>query len=275
MKKLKSLFERCVHKFYRITLVVLGYCLSTGLVQAQERMAQIMIDRGNSQLSAFVPVLVMANSQALATVVLLPGGDAGTGKMIAGKPSSGNFLSRSREFFYEAGFNVVVAYRPSDLSNLEYDYRTSKAHIAEIEKVLAFAKQEFGKPVWLVGTSRGSVSATATAIALGSSQVQGLVLTSSVTSKKDGAIGSQAIATLQMPTLVVHHKNDACHICVPAEAAKIVDSLTAAPMKRFVMIEGGANPQGETCAAKHWHGFINFEKETVNVITSWIKNPQN
>ena len=82
MRKLKSLFERCVDKFYRVAIVVVGYYLFTGLftglVQAQERMAQIMIDRGNSQPSALVPVLVMANSQALATVVLLPGGDAGT-----------------------------------------------------------------------------------------------------------------------------------------------------------------------------------------------------
>jgi hypothetical protein len=275
MRKLKSLFERCVDKFYRIALVALGYCLFTGLVQAQERMDQIALDRGSPGSPAFIPALVMTNPQAVATVVLLPGGDAGTGKIIAGKPSSGNFLSRAREFFHAEGFNVVVAYRPSDLAGLEYDYRTSRAHITEIEKVLSFAKKEFGQPIWLIGTSRGSVSATAAAIALGPTQVQGLVLTSSVTSKKDGAIGSQAIATLQMPTLVVHHKNDACHICVPAEAAKIVDSLTAAPIKRFVMIEGGANPQGETCAAKHWHGFINFEKETVNVITSWIKNPQN
>ena len=30
----------------------------------------------------------------------------------------------------------------------------------------------------------------------------------------------------------------------------------------------------DVCAAKHWQGFINCEKETVKVITDWIKSPQ-
>ena len=118
------------------------------------------------------------------------------------------------------------------------------------------------------------MSGTATAIALGDSEVQGLVLTSSVTSKKTGAITSQNIGTLTIPILVIHHKNDACKICVPHEASRITSELRSAPVKKFVMIEGGSNPQGDPCEAKHWHGFINYEKETVKLITDWIKNPQ-
>jgi predicted alpha/beta hydrolase family esterase len=241
------------------------------LASAQESMIDIDIGRSGASLPAYA----MQHPQAIATLVLLPGGDAGSGKIINGKPTSGNFLSRSRDYFQAEGFNVVVAYRASDLRGLEHEYRTSKKHIAEIEKVVEFAKKEYGKPVWLVGTSRGSVSATATAIALGKTQVDGLVLTSSVTSKKDGAISTQNIASIQMPTLVVHHKNDACHICVPEEARKIVNDLTKASAKKFILIEGGSDPEGEVCAAKHWHGFINFEKETVQAITAWIKSPQN
>jgi pimeloyl-ACP methyl ester carboxylesterase len=244
--------------------------LSTA-VSAQESMIDIDIGRSG----ASIPAYSMRHPQAVATLILLPGGDAGSGKIIDGRPTSGNFLSRSREYFQAQGFNVVVAYRASDLRGLEYEYRTSKKHISEIEKVIAFAKKEYGKPVWLVGTSRGSVSATATAIALGNTQIDGLVLTSSVTSKKDGAIRSQNIGSIQMATLVVHHKNDACHICVPEEARKIVDDIVQAPVKKFILIEGGSNPEGEVCAARHWHGFINFEKETVQAITAWIKSPQN
>jgi pimeloyl-ACP methyl ester carboxylesterase len=238
---------------------------------AQESMIEIDIERNG----ASIPAYVMRHPQAVATLVLLPGGDAGSGKIINGKPASGNFLSRSRDFFQTEGFNVVVAFRPSDLRSLEYEYRTTRKHIAEIEKVIAFAKKEYGKPVWLVGTSRGSVSATAAAIALGNTQIDGLVLTSSVTSKKDGAISTQNIASIQIPTLIVHHKNDACQICVPEEARKIVAELAKAPKKKFILIEGGAHPEGDVCSARHWHGFINFEKETVQAITTWIKSPQN
>jgi pimeloyl-ACP methyl ester carboxylesterase len=216
----------------------------------------------------------MPNPNATATLILLPGGDAATGKIVEGKPGSGNFLSRSRDDFFAANFNVIVVYRASDMNDLDYRYRVSKEHVGELAKVIAYAKQNFGKPVWLVGTSRGTVSGTAAAIALGESAVQGLVLTSSITSIKTGAISTQNIASLKIPTLVVHHKNDACNLCVPAEASRITDYLKSAPVKKFIMIEGGSNPSGDPCAARHWHGFINFEKETVKMITDWIQNPQ-
>ena len=247
-------------------------CLAMG-VHAQatkEGMLQLDLGRGEARL----PVYVMPHPQATATLILLPGGDAGTGKIVDGQPQSGNFLARSREDFFKSGFNVLVVFRASDLNQLDYGYRVSKSHVAELAKVIAYAKEVWGQPVWLVGTSRGTVSGTATAIALGPDQVQGLVLTSSVTSKKIGAIASQNIASLKIPTLVVHHKNDACSICVPSEAARITADLQSVPVKKFVMVEGGSDPQGDPCAAQHWHGFIHFEKETVKLITDWIQAPQ-
>ena len=239
-------------------------------VRAEEAMVQMDIGRGDARL----PVYVMSNPEATATIILLPGGDAGTGKIVDGKPVSGNFLSRSRGKFLAENFNVLVVYRASDLSGLDYGYRVSKEHVAELAKVIAYAKENFAKPIWLVGTSRGTVSGTATAIELGDSQLQGLVLTSSVTSKKTGAIATQNIATLKVPTLVVHHKYDACKICVPYEASRITSELTSAPIKKFIMIDGGSDPEGDPCEGKHWHGFVNYEKETVKVISDWIKNPQ-
>lgn len=251
-------------------LTTLVFSLLTLSALAEEGMVQMDIGRGEARL----PMYVMSQRGAIATLILLPGGDAGTGKVTDGKPGSGNFLSRTREEFFAENFNVIVVYRPTDLSGLDYDYRVSKDHIGEIAKVIAYAKQQFDRPVWLIGTSRGSVSGTATAIALGDAEVQGLVLTSSVTSKKTGAIATQNIGSLKVPTLVVHHKNDACKICVPYEASRITAELKSAPFKKFIMIEGGSDPQGDPCAAKHWHGFINYEKETAKRITDWIKDPR-
>lgn len=252
-------------------LAMVGMACFFWAAQAQESWVQMDIGRGDARLPAYV----MPNPNAVATLILLPGGDAGTGKILDGKPTSGNFLVRTRGEFHAAGFNVMVVFRASDLSELDYGYRVSKEHVAELAKVIAYAKQNFGKPVWLIGTSRGTVSGTAAAIALGESQVQGLVLTASVTSRRTGAIATQNIASLKTPTLVVHHKNDACRICVPYEASRITADLKSSPVKRFVMIEGGSEPEGDPCEAKHWHGFINYEKETAKLITDWIKNPQN
>lgn len=252
------------------SLLALLCLLATTWTLAQEGMVHIDIGRGDARLPAYV----MPHPSATATLILLPGGDAGTGKIVDGQPGSGNFLSRTRSDFHAANFNVIVAYRASDLNGLDYSYRISKEHVDELAKVIAYAKQRFSQPIWLVGTSRGTVSGTAAAIALGNAEVQGLVLTSSVTSKKPGAIATQNIASLKIPVLVMHHKYDACKICVPSEASRITADLKSAPVKKFILVEGGSDPEGDPCEAKHWHGFIRYEKETVKLITDWIMNPR-
>ena len=236
---------------------------------AQSGMRELPLGRGD----AFLPVYVAGNPQAKATVILLPGGDAGIGRVKDGEPGSGNFLVRTREMFREAGFNVVVAFRASDLKDLDYRYRAGPAHMGELDKAVELAAREFGKPIWLVGTSRGTVSGTAAAIALGP-KVAGLVLTASVTNRAFGAVPTQDTGRIQVPVLVVHHQRDACRICVPEEARRMVAGFRSAPVRKFMMIEGGSDPEGDPCEARHWHGFINFEKETVKLITDWMHKPQ-
>jgi hypothetical protein len=256
-----------------IHIALLALALAVGsAASADEKFVKLDISRGEARM----PMYVISNDQATATLVLLPGGDGGVGGRENGKPGSTNFLSRSRDLFAAEGFNVIVIYRPSDLSGLDYGYRISKEHIAEIGKAIAYAQAEFHKPVWLVGTSRGTVSATAAAIALGDA-VQGLVLTSSVTGGKHvvGSVPSQDLDRLKIPTLVVHHKNDACKVCVPYAASRIVSDLKAGPFKKFVLVDGGSDPSGDPCGGQHWHGFPNYEKETVKIITAWVKSPTN
>lgn len=166
-------------------------------------------------------------------------------------------------------------FRPTDLTDMENGYRVSKQHVQEIQQVIRFAKNEFNQPVWLVGTSRGTVSATATAIETGEFEIAGIVLTSSITAKKNQGITSQDIAKIKVPVLVVHHQNDECKICNPEDARQIIKGLTDSPISKFVLVNGGYGAMGNPCEAQHWHGFINYEKETVKLISSWIKNPTN
>lgn len=254
-------------KLFLLPLVFLAF---SKLAFAEEMFFKFRLTRG-----ADLPVYEMSQVGGVATLILLPGGDAGSGKIIEGKPTSGNFLSRSRDLFYKQGFNILVMYRASDLNAMDYSYRVSGDHIKEIEELVNYSKKKFNKPVWLVGTSRGTVSGTAAAIALGKDMVDGLVLTSSVTSKKVGAISSQQVDRIMSPVLVVHHANDSCKICVPWEASRIVNQLKSSPIKKYVELTGGHSPEGDPCEAKHWHGFINYESEAVKLISDWIKNPNN
>jgi pimeloyl-ACP methyl ester carboxylesterase len=236
---------------------------------AYEKFTAVDLGRGN----ATAPLYVLSNPSAKATLILLPGGNADTGKIAEGKPNSQNFLARSKDLFQSEGFNVVVMFRPTDLTDLETEYRVSKQHVQEIRQVIRFAKNEFNQPVWLIGTSRGTVSATASAIQSGDAEIAGLVLSSSVTTKKNQGVSSQDISKIKVPVLVIHHQNDECRICNPDDAAQITKGLTSSPISNFVLVSGGFGPSGNPCEAKHWHGFINYENETVKLISNWIKNP--
>jgi hypothetical protein len=73
---------------------------------------------------------------------------------------------------------------------------------------------------------------------------------------------------------VVHHAQDACPLCKPHEVPAILRGLTNAPVKKEIMLNGGANPTGHVCEALHWHGFIGMEREAVDGMAGWIKAPR-
>lgn len=212
---------------------------------------------------------------AKATVFLFPGGAGGFGKFEDGKATGMNFLVRSELYFIANGFNVAIFGRPSDSQDMDYADRISDTHLTDVHKVLEFVKQKADVPVWLVGTSRGTVSATAAAINL-PSEMAGVVLTSSVVSyKKPGAVPKQDLDRIKVPVLVLHHAKDACPLCQPHEVPAILRGLKNAPIKKEIMVSGGGNPTGNVCEALHWHGFIGAERETVDLIANWIKAPSN
>ena len=221
-----------------------------------------------------VPVFYMRRDFATATVILLPGGAGGFGQLIDGKPSGQNFLVRSRDYFAEAGLNVAVMGRASDKSDLDFADRISPEHMQDIKSLVEFLKKDTGLPVWLVGTSRGTVSATAAAIAFGNESLAGIVLSASVVSySKTGAVPKQELEKIRIPVLVLHHEKDGCKICAPHEVPAITKGLKNAPVKKQVFVSGGENPTGDPCEALHYHGFIGMEKSAVDLITTWVKSP--
>jgi pimeloyl-ACP methyl ester carboxylesterase len=215
----------------------------------------------------------MKRDGAVATLVLLPGGGGGIG-LRDGVPTSRNFLVRTRDNFAAHGFNLAVVIRPSD-KELDYDARVTPEHIKDLREVVGHVKKDTGLPVWLIGTSRGTVSAAAAAIAFGNEELAGIALTSSVTSRKrTGNLPGQRLEAIRIPVLVVHHEKDACSVTIPTHAPWIIDGLKNAPVKKLVMVSGGSNPMGDPCENQHWHGFIGMEKEAVEIVAGWIKNPK-
>lgn len=140
--------------------------------------------------------------------------------------------------------------------------------MTDIARVLAFEREQSAPPAWLVGTSRGTVSAIAAAIRM-SEQIAGLA----VSAKKPGAVPAQNLAAITVPVLILHHSEDACPICGPRGVPAILNGLTHAPVKKLLMVSGGQDPSGNVCEALHRHGYVGMEKEAVEQIADWIRAP--
>jgi hypothetical protein len=103
----------------------------------------------------------------------------------------GNFLVRSREKFAAYPLIVAVIDAPSDRNSgdaLSNAFRQSVEHVQDLGAVVAYLRKEFNLPVWLVGTSRGTVSAVAGTIGLKTNGPDGIVLSSSLVSSGDGQL---------------------------------------------------------------------------------------
>jgi pimeloyl-ACP methyl ester carboxylesterase len=217
---------------------------------------------------------VMPRPGATATVVLLTGGSGGLG-MKDGVPTSGNFLVRTRDDFAAAGFNVALAGKPSDRGDLDAGFRASSAHVADLRILVEKLRKDFGKPVWLVGTSLGTVSAAAAAIELDPSALAGIVLTSTLTNaRRFRSVPDLSLGDIRVPVLVMHHKRDACPSCVADETDRVMSGLKRAPVKKLVLVDGGGGARGDPCEPMHYHGYIGMEKEAVAIITGWIRDPK-
>ena len=218
---------------------------------------------------------LMERPGATATVMLLPGGEGDIGAVTGGPPRSKNFLVRTRAMFADAGFNVAVLGKPSDQDDLTLAFRASGDHVEDLRVIAERLRAQLGKPVWLVGTSRGSVSAAAAGARLDPPAIAGLVLTSSVTYTRTGvATPNLPLMDVRVPVLVMHHKRDACRDCDPREAHLITDRLTGVPVKKLLLVDGGGDPSGGVCQPMHYHGFIGIEAEAVKQITDFVKDPQ-
>lgn len=216
----------------------------------------------HSRPGVTLPILFQPAAAPVASVVLLPGG-AGIIAMV-----EHNFLLRVRSEFSAQGISTAIIDAPSDQGGrLSTDYRTSAEAAQDLAMVIAFLKSKAAAPVWLVGTNRGSISAANGAARLGPSQVSGLVLTSSVWNGVDRV----PLASIAVPTLIVHNRDDGCRQSPSGGAEPALASLTAAPAKQLVFVSRGI-AHGNPCGALSAHGYYGIERQVVPIVIAWIKS---
>jgi hypothetical protein len=209
----------------------------------------------------------------VASLVLFPGSQ---GKLSGYGPAnlrSGNFLVRSRDLFVARGFTVAVMDAPSDESSGMSDgFRVGKAHRGDIAATIAWLRQHSAAPVWLVGTSMGTLSAAngGTLVAGGP---DGIVLTSSVTRESKrvhNSVYDAGPSFVKVPTLLVHNREDGCVICPFSDIPDLLERFKYTPRKQLIAVQGGDTPISEPCEALSRHGYLGIETQVVAAIADWI-----
>jgi predicted alpha/beta-hydrolase family hydrolase len=213
---------------------------------------------------------VPETGKAQAVTVLFPGGDGRTDleRETARKAlESGNYVVRSRRLLTGNGIAAAVVDVPSDrTSGMDDEFRLGAAHAEDIAKVIADLKTRFpGLPVFLVGTSRGTISAASIGKRLGAA-VDGVVLTATLflASGREPGLSGFDFATIPSPLLFVHHVNDGCTYTPYASAKRVADRYP------LVSVSGGNPPQSKPCQAMSQHGFLGREAQTVDAISKWV-----
>lgn len=221
-----------------------------------------------------VPLWLVEPDNATHIVILIAGGKGILKIDEDGIGREGNFLVRSRHDFSKLGMVAAVIDKPSDRKKL-FRFRKTKKHAKDFKAVMAFLRKRHpNKPLWLVGTSRGTISAANVAARLqGKAAPDGIVLTSSVTRKSKKNLDSLEdieLSEITVPTYIVHHKNDECIVTPYDEAQELMGKLSSVKVKEFKGFSGGdtvSNP----CKGKSYHGFLDIEEKVVKSIVGWIK----
>jgi alpha/beta superfamily hydrolase len=218
--------------------------------------------------------LVAPPGKPVASLILFPGGEGVLGADEHHPLTNNNFLVRTRDKFAAQGFLVAVIDAPSDHSSGLGSFRSSGEHAEDVAAVIAYLRQKAAAPVWLVGTSRGTISAANAAARLPAGSADGLVLTSSIVSPSKRAtaiIGSVDVAAIAMPTLFVHNKEDACPVCSFSGAAGLMAAFSRAPRRELIAVSGGDANVSDPCGPISRHGYLGIEDEVVGDIARWIK----
>jgi hypothetical protein len=213
---------------------------------------------------------------ARASVILMAGGNGllsldSTGTII---DSTGNFLIRSADLFLREGLNVMMAdTTPAHPNGINLTFRLDPVHAAQIQGFINAAINRWGKPVWVVGTSNGSVSAV-TAAASSLSGLAGVVLTSTVTdlsaNPSNQTTFNMYVSQITGPTFVVWHQDDHCTFSPPAGSQALFTTIPPHD-KGSAAFQGGHSVATDPCGAFSEHGYAGIEDEVVKKIAGFIK----
>ena len=178
------------------------------------------------------------------------------------------FLSETRSIFGENGFSVAAVNLPvkSQGRNMlpSIRYRRSPEFIQDMDTLIAWLRKKHDVPVWLVGVSLGTISVGELG-AHSKENPSGVVF---IASSK--GMGRTSLDKINVPTLIVHHKEDGC-----GSGERKVDTLkqglTNSPKVDIKWFSGGDVEGSNPCGPGTHHTFHGMQDEVANEISNFIK----
>ena len=184
-----------------------------------------------------------------------------------------NFLVRSRDEFVKRGVVTIIVDAPSghQSGGMSDDFRLGADHFTDVSAVVADLGKRFpGLPLFLVGTSRGTISAAALGARFGSG-LSGVVLTSTMfraagarSNEPGPGLSRFDFATIKVPVLFVHHVSDQCGVTPYGDATRLADKYP------LISVFGGRAPESGPCDPFSAHGYFGKESETIEEIVNWM-----
>jgi len=200
---------------------------------------------------------------------------------------TGNTLVRIRPLLQTAGFATALVDASSDQQGSDGlgGFRTSIEHAGDLGKIIADLRTRTGLPVYVLGSSRGTISAANAASRLkGAEAPDGMMLFSPITSGRSGGQKAWVAQTVfdlplrdvRIPLLVISHRDDSCIRTPPDKAREIVAKAQQAEAPRLIVMEGGSGgtsraPSVEACSGSTPHGFVGLDNEVVALISDFIR----
>jgi len=219
-------------------------------------------------------------------LVLLVGGGGNLDIDDKGCPRSlfSNVLMRMRPHFHGEGLVTVLVDAPSDYPGGDglAGFRMAPQHADDLGRVIGEVRARTNGAVWLVGHSRGTISAASAASRLsGPAAPDGLVLLSAMMSGDARArktfvaqtVFDPQLEMIGMPVLVAGHAADNCPRS-PAGLMRNITARTQGVREQVATVTGG--PPGRSaglpaCEVREPHDFADQEAEVAAGIVRFIR----
>jgi dienelactone hydrolase len=216
-------------------------------------------------------VLYLSQAAPVAAIVMLPGGAGKIGLKADGEIAHGdNFLVRTRDTWARRGYAVIIP-DTIDQSSLRGD-RSSLQYADIVVQLADFARSQASAPVFLLGTSQGSIAAINGAARAPPNLISGVILTESV-SRIGGSgesVFSAAPEQVRVPALIVANKADQCDVAPPDDAPRIAAAMKNSPDVHVEYVDGGKARSPRACGSLTPHGYYGIETEVIDAIAHWI-----